>query len=179
MTRLKVALPYAAVLAVALYLYQVTASFASLGREGQLSPAFWPRAVLMLLMLVCAFEIASALFFRRGRRAVARPEPAAGEGEGEGEAPRYPMLLAAGIGLTIAYVPGLQALGFFVATAIYLAAFMVVGRYRRPLVIVVTSVAGSLAFVFVFMKVVYVSLPLGMGPFRELSAWVLAALGIH
>jgi hypothetical protein len=33
--------------------------------------------------------------------------------------------------------------------------------------------------VVVFMKIVYVSLPLGAGPFREFSAWVLAALGIH
>ena len=60
-----------------------------------------------------------------------------------------------------------------------LAAFMLVGRYRRPGVIVASSVVGSLAFVFVFMKIVYVSLPLGVGPFRSVSTWLMAMLGIH
>jgi len=70
-------------------------------------------------------------------------------------------------------------LGFFLATAIYLAAFMLVGRYRRYGVIAVTSVVGSLVFVFVFMKIVYVSLPLGIGPFQSVSTALMALLGIH
>ena len=73
----------------------------------------------------------------------------------------------------------MATLGFFVATAVYLALFMVIGRYRRPVVVAVTSVVGSLAFVYVFMKIVYVSLPLGSGPFQHLSIAVLAALGVR
>jgi putative tricarboxylic transport membrane protein len=176
-TRLRAAVPYAAVFAVALYLYHATDAFAAMGREGQLSPAFWPRAVLGLLMLVCAWEIGRAAWFPRDARAA--PVAAAQLEEAPGEPPRQPLRLAAGIALTAAYVPAMEALGFFIATAIYLAAFMVVGRYRRPFVVAIASIGGSLAFVFVFMKVVYVSLPLGMGPFRAFSASLLAALGIH
>jgi hypothetical protein len=33
--------------------------------------------------------------------------------------------------------------------------------------------------VFVFMKVVYVSLPLGAGPFQTLSIWILGVLGVR
>jgi putative tricarboxylic transport membrane protein len=176
-TRLRAGVPYAAVFAAALYLYHGTAAFAAMGREGQLSPAFWPRAVLGLLMAVCAWEVARAAWFPRDARegSVA----AAATEEALGEPPRQPLRLAAGIALTAAYVPAMQALGFFIATAIYLAAFMVAGRYRRPFVVAIASIGGSLAFVFVFMKVVYVSLPLGMGPFRAFSASLLAALGIH
>ena len=177
MTRLRAAVPYAAVFAAALYLYHATDAFAAMGREGQLSPAFWPRAVLGLLMLVCAWEVARAAWFSRDARA-ASVAPSPGE-EAPGEPPRRPLRLAAGIALTAAYVPAMEALGFFIATALYLAAFMVVGRYRRPFVVAIASIGGSLAFVFVFMKVVYVSLPLGMGPFRAFSASLLAALGIH
>jgi len=176
-TRLRAGLPYAAVFAAALYLYHATDAFAAMGREGQLSPAFWPRAVLGLLMLVCAWEIARAAWFSRDARAA--PVAAAQAGQGADEPPRQPLRLAAGIALTAAYVPAMEALGFFIATALYLAAFMVVGRYRRPFVVAIASIGGSLAFVFVFMKVVYVSLPLGMGPFRAFSASLLAALGIH
>jgi putative tricarboxylic transport membrane protein len=73
----------------------------------------------------------------------------------------------------------MEYLGFFLATIAYLAAFMYIGRFRRPVVVALTSVIGTVAFVYLFMKVVYVSLPLGAGPFRQFSAWMLAALGVH
>jgi putative tricarboxylic transport membrane protein len=56
---------------------------------------------------------------------------------------------------------------------------MLIGRYRRYAIVAITSLAGSLAFVFVFMRIVYVSLPLGVGPFQKLSLWILAVLGVH
>ena len=174
--RVKPMLPYLALLAGAGFLYHDTTRFAALGRPGQLGPDFWPRAVLVLLMLVCAFEIVRLALAGEGAPAAEAKAPAAHE---EDEAPRYPWLLAAGIGITILYVPGMQLLGFFVATALYLAAFMLVGRYRRPGVIAASSLLGSLAFVFVFMKIVYVSLPLGIGPFLTVSTALMAMLGIH
>ncbi|HET9578009.1 MAG TPA: tripartite tricarboxylate transporter TctB family protein [Usitatibacter sp.] len=177
--KLRAIVPYAALLLVAAWLYGETGAFAALGREGQLSPAFWPRAVLTLLMIVCAMEIGRAALFFRPEKPAAVPHSAAPLPSEEDDGQRYPALLAGGIGLTILYVPGMQYLGFFLATAIYLAAFMLMGRYRRLGVIAVTSVAGSLAFVFVFMKIVYVSLPLGAGPFRVVSTTIMAALGIH
>ena len=101
------------------------------------------------------------------------------EADAEPEPTRYPRLLAGGIAITALYVPGLEVLGFFTCTVIYLAAFMWIGRYRSIRVIAASSIVGTLAFVFVFMKVVYVSLPLGMGPFRSISTWLLAFFGIH
>jgi putative tricarboxylic transport membrane protein len=173
--RVKAIVPYAALLAGAAFLYAKSGSFAALGRPGQLGPDFWPKAVLVLLMVTCAMEIARlALAPAAAPGAIARAKQPQGE-----EEPRFPALLAGGIVLTILYVPGMQVLGFFLATVIYLAAFMAVGRYRRYGVIAVTSIVGSLAFVFVFMKVVYVSLPLGMGPFRGVSTALMALLGIH
>ena len=56
---------------------------------------------------------------------------------------------------------------------------MVTGRYYRSRVVLLSSVLGSLAFVFVFMKVVYVSLPLGVAPFQSVSTGLMALLGIH
>ena len=176
--RAKAIVPYAAVFAGAGFLYAKAGSLAALGRPGQLGPDFWPKAVLVLLMVTCAIEIA--------RLAIAPPAaPSAlanakqGHGEGDEDEPRYPVLLVSGIVLTALYVPGMEVLGFFLATVAYLAAFMWVGRYRRYGVIAVTSVVGSLAFVFVFMKIVYVSLPLGMGPFKAASTALMALLGIH
>ena len=178
--RLKAALPYAVLLLGAAWLYRDAGHFAYSARPGELGPDFWPRAVLVLLMAVCAIEGARRVF-PTGRAAASaegapgRPEPKAAHEE----AGRNPLRLAAGIGLAVLYVPGMQVLGFFLATALFLALFMAVGRYRRAGVIATTSVLGSLAFVYVFMKIVYVSLPLGVGPFRHVSVWLLAVLGIH
>jgi putative tricarboxylic transport membrane protein len=174
--KLRGMIPYTALLAGAAYLYHASDAFASAGKAGQLGPDFWPRAVLVLLMLVCAAELARIAFFTP--QAAQAPAASAPHPDEE-EMPRFPRLLAGGMALTVLYVPGIQYLGFFIATVLYLAAFMLVGRYRRIGIVAATSLLGSLAFVYVFMKIVYVSLPLGMGPFREVSIWILAALGIH
>jgi len=176
---LKALAPYAVLFAGAAYLYRDAGAFASAARPGQLGPDFWPRAVLVLLMLVCACEVVRRALFERAPRDASATSPSAEHAADPDITERYPWRLAAGIGLTIAYVLALDWLGFFVATALYLALFMVVGRYPRKRVIAITSVAGSLAFVFVFMKIVYVSLPLGAGPFRTFSTWILAMLGIR
>jgi putative tricarboxylic transport membrane protein len=176
--RLKASAPYAALFAGAAYLYHGAGAFASAARPGQLGPDFWPRAILVLLMIVCGYEVVRRLLFGGP---VSSPQPPAQAGAGEGAEPaaRFPLRLVAGVVLTIAYVLALDVLGFFVATALYLALFMIVGRYYRTRVIALSSVLGSLAFVFVFMKVVYVSLPLGTGPFKALSVWLLAMLGVR
>jgi putative tricarboxylic transport membrane protein len=173
-SRLKAAAPYAALLALAAYLFGDASHFAYSPRPGQLGPDFWPKAILVLLMLACAWELVGRLVWRRP----AAPAPAA---DTPAEAPpqRYPRLLAAGGAATLGYVLLLPAAGFFAATAVYLALFMLIGRYRRYGVIAATSVAGSLVFVFIFMRIVYVSLPLGVGPFQRLSVGILAMLGVH
>ena len=189
--RLKATWPYAALFVGAAYLFQDAGTFAAAARPGQLGPDFWPRAVLVLLMIVCAYEIVRRVVFARGvgpRTAIAH-EGAADAADardandvaaaGDETGTRYPWRLAAGIGLTIAYVVALDVLGFFVTTALFLGLFMVAGRYYRTRVVALASVVGSLVFVFVFMKIVYVSLPLGVGPFRAFSVWLLAMLGIR
>ena len=173
------AAPYAALLAAAAWLFHETARFAASGRAGHLGPAFWPRAVLVLLMIVCAIEIGRRVVGARGPAPAIAPAPLVPAIPEEPEAPRHPRLLAGGIALAIGYVWAMEAIGFFLSTALFLAAFMWVGRFRRPWIVAATSILGSLVFVFVFMKVVYVSLPLGVGPFRVFSAALMAALGIH
>lgn len=187
---LRRAIPYAVLLCGAAYLYVNAGQFAQFARPGELGPDLWPRAILVLLIFVCAGAIL------RGMLVVAHPpdsealsdavagDAAAAQADNTADAPQgrartNAYRLLAGIGLSAAYVAGLGWLGFPVATALYLGLFIVLGGYRRAGVIVSTSVLGSLAFVFVFMKIVYVSLPLGTGPFQAVSIAILAALGVR
>jgi cytochrome c oxidase subunit IV len=99
--------------------------------------------------------------------------------EAQGAALPSVLRLVLGMGATLAYVLLVGMLGFFLATAAYLAAFVAVGGYRRWGVIGACALGGSLAMVVVFMKIVYVSLPLGAGPFRALSLSLLVLLGVR
>src|SRR5689334_25134551 len=56
-------IPYAVLLGAAAYLYANAGSFGAVARAGELGPDFWPRAVLGLLMLVCAGAIVRGLAF--------------------------------------------------------------------------------------------------------------------
>lgn len=182
--RIRKALPYALLLAGAGYFYHLATGFEFVAPGGRIGPDFWPKAVLGLLIASCAYALVKILFFDRSpadlsgvlqdiMQAAPAEQPPAGE-----EAGPFPHLLAAGIVLTVAYVLLIDKLGFFLCTFLYLAAFMYVGRYRRPGVIIATGFLGSLAFVFIFMKVVYVSLPLGAAPFASVSLLLLQLLGI-
>jgi len=182
--RIRKALPYALLLAGAGYFYGLAAGFDFAAPGGRIGPDFWPKAVLGLLIANCAYALVKVVFFDRSPadlsgvlQEMMQAAPAEALRAGE-EAGPFPQLLATGIVLTLAYVFLIDKLGFFLCTFLYLGAFMYVGRYRRLGVIIATAFLGSLAFVFIFMKVVYVSLPLGEAPFASVSLLLLQLLGI-
>jgi putative tricarboxylic transport membrane protein len=183
--RLRAVAPYLVVLALSVYLFHLATRFQYTPRAGRLGPDLWPEAILTLMMLVCLGRIASIL--RDASRADAgggllaevAQEVHAPEAAAEAPPPRHPLLLALGVALTIAYVALLGVLGFAIATFLYLAAMMIVGRYRRYANVAVIAALGSLAFMFVFMKIVYLSLPIGVAPFDTVSLALMQLMHIH
>jgi|SRR4051794_12208405 putative tricarboxylic transport membrane protein len=177
--------PYVIVLAIVSYLYFLATQIDFVAPGGRIGPNFWPKVILALAMLTCTYEIVKSLFFGKAERDLEgvlgsvlkdvpmEPPVAAPEEK------TYPHLLWIGIAMTLLYVVVIDTLGFFLCTLIYLAAFMWIGRYRRIGVIASTSVIGSLAFMFMFMKIVYVSLPLGVGPFAQVSFLLMRVMGIR
>ncbi len=168
------------------YLYYVAARIQYQHRADTIGPDFWPKLILGLVIATCIYEVAK-LRLIGGRRDVSGlldeivEESVQERGDAGPEAPaeRRPLLLVAGIALTAAYVWTIQWLGFFLATAPYLAAFIALGGYRRWLVNAAISVLGALAMMFFFMKLVYVSLPLGQGPFAQVTFFLMRVMGIH
>jgi putative tricarboxylic transport membrane protein len=183
LARARRALPYAIVLAISIALFVIARRIEFEAPGGRIGPDFWPKAILGLAMLTCGYQIVKTLFFEDGQLGGVlggildeSAEPAQEQAEA---LPTYPRLIVAGIVLTVAYVLLIQHLGFFLATLGYLAAFMWIGGFRRPVAVAVASLVGSLAFMFVFMKVVYVSLPLGKEPFSQVTFLLMRVMGIH
>jgi putative tricarboxylic transport membrane protein len=178
--RLVSALPYLAVLAAAVCLLYLAGQIDYVAPRGRVGPDFWPRAVLWFLVLVCVYETAKRILFA-GAAEVEGVQQALlrAAGEVEGKKRGHGWRLAAGVAATLAYVLLVDVLGFFLSTFAFIAAFIVIGGQaglRAPLM---SGAIGSLVFVTVFMKIVYVSLPLGQGPFRAVSVGLMSVLGVR
>ncbi len=189
MDRLKAQVPYVVVLAIAGYLFYRSTLFGFDAPGGRIGPDVWPKAILGLMMLTCIYEIVKNLLPSGGRHevhgvleSIVAEAPAEQIPVDDAQLPQgrtYPRLLIVGAGMTVAYALLIDKLGFFLCTALFLAGFTWAGRYRRPGVILAASLIGSLVFMFVFMKIVYVSLPLGTGPFEQISILLMKLMGVH
>jgi hypothetical protein len=174
--RLRSIVPYAVMLGAAAWLYGVAARI-DVDTGGRISPAAWPKAILAILALLCVYEIVRRLV--TGREQSTRGLVAGLEAGPEAtKAAEHPERLWGGIALVAAYVFGVQWLGFFLSTALFLGIFPWVGGVRRPILAATLGLAGALTLVVVFMRVAYISLPLGEGPFRALSIALLRLLGV-
>jgi putative tricarboxylic transport membrane protein len=182
-SRFRALLPYLLVLAAAAVLSYNTLHFGYTPHGDRPGPDVWPRAILVLLAVACIVRIVRVL------RRPSAAEPALlqdvfvdalpGEAPEDTPPPRNLALLLTGIALTIAYVALLGTLGFFIDTVLYIAALTRTGRYRRWPVIVAVAFGGALVFMFIFMKVVYLSLPIGRPPFATVSLLLMQLLGIR
>jgi hypothetical protein len=164
--RLTPAIPYLLLLAATVWLWTVAAGIEYSARPGSLGPDFWPRAALLLMGALALFQIVKLLLFGAGVEARGLgAQLEAGEGEEDDPPVHRPMLLVFGVALTLAYALVLETLGFAVATAAFLIAFMYLGGSRRHLAIWASSLIGVAIVTVLLMRVVYVSLPRGVAPF--------------
>jgi putative tricarboxylic transport membrane protein len=194
MTRMRVrlvrALPFFIVLGAGFWLWHETGGFA-LARSGHVGPEVWPRAILVLLIVsavvgaIQAFvrgadEGSASALIKSATRAVGREGEIEADLQIEAGDPRTrrPLWAGVGIALLLGFVAVVPYLGFTLTTFLLMFGVILCGGYQRPLVAGVTAAAGTLAFFFVFQRIVYVSLPLGVGPFKELSTALMAALGV-
>jgi putative tricarboxylic transport membrane protein len=176
-SRLKGVLPYVMLLGVAAGLYWLTGSITYTARPGQLGPDFWPKVAIGLIAAVSIFEILRRLFAEApGARGVADELDRGAEAE---RAPRNPVLLLFGIALTLAYAVLVSKLGFMLASFGFLVLFMYLGGIRHHLVVWLASGLAIVAFAFVFLKVVYVSLPRGEPPFDQVTQTVMDLLRVR
>lgn len=186
--KLKQAIPPIIILTIAIFLHQQTGEFDYFKIPGQVGPDAWPKLILRLLMAACAFQIIAALAFLSAApvHPFARVESEDRDSVslealdlGSRDRPLANLGLAsAGLAASVVYLLAFQTLGFFLATFLYMGALVYIGGYRKFWPLVVFSASASLAFMFMFMRVVYVSLPIGEKPFSAIMILLMRLLGI-
>ena len=162
--------PELALVAVAACLFVLARNFQYEPQPDQLGPGFWPQLLCAGIFVCALVRVAQKI------RARAEPVPGAAE-EGDAEHFRW-RRLALALALVVGYVLGTVLLGYILATTLFFAAFVWLGGQRRWYVAPI-GLAVSLLFAFVFLKVVYVSLPSGVGIFDQLSVLIYQLIGVY
>jgi hypothetical protein len=187
--RLRLAVPHTVLLLVAGLLYYATSFIDTSGAGGtRLGPDFWPKIIIAAMALLCIYEIGKRLITGASRDAaglIAGLERAPLEVEGAPAPTETSSItaldnrkLAAGLLLIAAFVLGVAYVGFFIGTLLFLALFSWIGGFRRIGPVALVSVLGAFALLVIFMRMAYVSLPLGVGPFQQLSVTLLRLMGV-
>ncbi|MDI6725878.1 MAG: tripartite tricarboxylate transporter TctB family protein [Smithellaceae bacterium] len=125
---------------------------------GRLGPAFWPRMLLVGIMIICVSLLVEYLI-KRGRMT-------------ETMKPRLDLrqlrfLIA--VGLITAYLLLLPLVGFIIITPLFMIAFMyLLGEPSKAWILGVSLVLTAI-IVVLFTKAMYVPLPRGQGIFLQFS----------
>jgi hypothetical protein len=166
MTLLRRAAAALAGVAAAAALLLASRGLDAVAAPGQLGPAFWPRLVLVGLMLACLAKAVEEVRARTvGGAADVRRPLARGR-------------LAAAVASIVFYVLLGPWLGFPLATALFIATFMALCGTRAPATLGGSALLGTVALLYLFVKLVYLPLPKGAGPFEDLTIGVLRVLRI-
>jgi putative tricarboxylic transport membrane protein len=183
--RLLAIIPHTVMLAVSALLYFAATLIEVPGSRSsaRIGPDFWPKFVIGAMAALCIYEIIKRLVFGSSSTATGltqglnRP-PDEADRELAGREPQdHSGKLLAGMALVAVYVAGVAYVGFFVATWLFVALFSWIGGVRRPIIVAVVGLAGALTLLVAFMRVAYVSLPLGVGPFKAVSLALLHLIG--
>jgi putative tricarboxylic transport membrane protein len=170
--------PELVLLVIVAYLFYLAGDFKGQAEPGQPGPAFWPRMAaggMAIALVVSIFQTVRA----HGRPIVeVRSEFEGQEEDTTAEAPIDRKRAALAMALVVAYVIATMFLGFLIATAVFLTTFIWLGGQRRWYVPLVAG-AGALGCTSVFIGIVYVDLPTGVGVFDSLTVAIYRLLGLE
>jgi hypothetical protein len=153
--------------ALMLLLYITAGSFEALNttQEGSLGPGWWPRATMLLGMLM---TIASAVMAiqKNGRN-----KAAGGKAKGKVKKEEIKSLAISAV-IFVIFILALDYVGFIFAAPILIAGFMLQLGARKPLGLVLIPTISGVMFALVFGRFMEVNLPRGIDFIRLLSFYI-------
>lgn len=159
--------------------YYLASEFLVTKAPGRLGPDFWPK---MLALLIIIFSVGDVVIILLSKKKQALEDPMNSPEDTVVEfdiySQKYPLLLLGGFVSTVVYIYLLPILGFSLCTVLYLAGIMYLGRYRNIMVIIISSFVGAFTIFIVFSKIVYISLPTGVGVLGDFTFFMYRLLGV-
>ncbi|NWF55820.1 MAG: tripartite tricarboxylate transporter TctB family protein [Syntrophaceae bacterium] len=155
---------------IALYFYFLGGRLDDAPTPGQLGPYFWPRSILILLMVSCGIKSLEILSPRKEAAGRAETDPL--------PSPIQISKLVALIAAVIGVVFSMDKIGFLLANFFFLLFFLALTGLRRAFPLLLLSAGGTVALLYLFVKVVYLPLPKGMGFFEDVTLFLYRLLGV-
>lgn len=144
----------------ALYLYHETGKFGTLEAYGELGPSYWPKFLLISLILL-SFGVAVSVF-RKVKRGVLPPGLSFRFDSGK-------LRFYTAAALIALYLVLMKTVGFLVLTPFVMIAFMYLLGEKKKVWIYSVPFVLTLVIVLLFTKAMYVPLPRGTGIFLTIS----------
>lgn len=170
-------LPYAMVFGVAAFLLYRAQHFEFTSPVDQVGPDSWPKLVLYMIMATSAFEGIRRLLGAGSTRSGSAVVPSV-ESPFERE-PADMRIVFICVAASLVYLALFEIVGFFVDTVVFVLCLIWIGGFRRFWAALAISSVATLLFMLVFLRVIYVALPIGTGPFEWLSTSLMRLLGVH
>ena len=134
----------------------------------------WPRVVIVVLAFTALGLLVEYLRARPDAPAGARAGP---EPDGARASIAHIARMTVTLLLPLGYALVLDYTGFYATTPVFIFVYLLITGERRPLYLILTPLAISLAMTLIFTKLLYVGLPVGyVSPFYDFSNWLLTVL---
>ena len=137
-----------------------------------LGPAFWPK-VIIAIMAGWALVLAASRFFTQSSEEQEQPGYL---DEIPDDLPPASLRTVAIFVLPLIWTYGMHKLGFLLATLPFLLVFTWVMGVRRPVVLVTFCCGFFAVLVVVFYKLIFTSLPMGVGQFNAINGKLIGWL---
>ena len=144
-----------------LYLYTIAAHYKGHEIYGKLGPGFWPKFLLICMMILSILVAVDAI---RARKRAGREKPSE-DVKSAGSRIRFFSALI----LIIAYLFLMNVIGFIALTPFFLIAFMVLLGEKSWFWMIILSVGMTILIILAFTQAMYVPLPRGVGIFHRFS----------
>ncbi len=155
---------------LAAYFYFLAGKIDAPPTPEHLGAAFWPKMILIFLMVSSGIKAGEILIAQRKAGAEAAPAGPLPEVD----TPK----LAAMIAVVIAAVYFMDFIGFPLANFLFLLLFMRIAGLRKKLPLFLTSALGTIFLLYLFVKIVYLPLPKGQWLFDDMTIFLYRVLHI-
>ncbi|QIK67356.1 tripartite tricarboxylate transporter TctB family protein [Nocardioides sp. HDW12B] len=175
--------PELVTLALVAVLWPATVSLDS--AAGGPGPAFFPQVLLAVLALA---SVGGLVVEARRSRGGAAPATAVSEvpgpgdpglgSEDEGEETDLRRALQAA-GLVLGYVAAIAVMGWVLASTLFALVFLWLSGHRKPWALLGVALVAPQVLAYLFVKIVYIALPTGVGVFDTVTVFLYRVFGIY
>jgi hypothetical protein len=137
-------------------------------RFGEMGSGFWPILILSTAALLSAFLLLSSILKLRKEKGKEEAEEALSPEETASRNKQRKIVFLCAV-VTLVYIFAMQAIGFALATLLYVLAFVIVLGERRKMVLLVSPILVTVLILVVFSMFIAMPLPKGIGFFAGFS----------